>query len=202
MRKHISRFGLVGAVLTFAIISGSTALALPSQATVHAQSDTTANAKPTDAGSQSATNASSRGATRLADAQLKSCQNREKAITNIMTRILDRGQKQASLFGTIASRTEAFYVKSGKTLSTYDALVADVNLKATTAQTALTTTTTDSTGFSCTGTDPKGFITTFKDSLKTEISVVQAYRTSVKNLIVGVKSIDSPTTNSQTTGGN
>jgi hypothetical protein len=209
MRTYLHKLGLVGTVLSFAIVSGSSALALPPQATAHAQSSTTtssvqdtetsdqANAhKPTDPGSH--------GATKLADAKLKSCQHREKAITNILTRIADRGQKQITLFGTIATRTETFYTTKGKTLSNYDALVADVNTKAAVAKTAVSATSSTSSGFSCDGTDPKGFVSSFQVSLKSEIGALKDYRTSVKNLIVGVKSVQSitTTTDTKTTGGN
>jgi len=204
MRKHIHKFGLLGAVLAFAIVSGSTVLALPSRAAVHAQSADTATTsaegsvsshKPTTAGRAS-------GQAHLAAAQMKSCQNRQKAITNIMARISDRGQKQLTLFGTIATRVETFYTDKGKTLSNYDALVADVNAKQAAAQAAVTTTSSDSTGFSCDGSDPKGFVDTFKNSLKSEISALQDYRTSVKNLTVGVKSVQSTTASTTNDGGN
>ena len=62
----------------------------------------------------------------------------------------------------------------------------------------------DSVTFKCDGTDPKGAVSSFKDALKSEIAALQAYRTSVKNLIVGVKSVQGNTTStdSKTTGGN
>lgn len=187
MRKYIHKLGLFGTALSFALVSGSTALALPAQATAHAQSGpTTSTGQPADPGSQ--------GSTKLAAAKLKSCQHREKAINNIMTRISDRGQKQLTLFGTIATRTETFYTTKGKTLSNYDALVADVNAKATAAQTVVSSTSTAGSGFTCDGTDPKAFVGAFKTSLKAEITALKDYRTSVKNLIVGVKSVQGTTT--------
>ena len=45
---------------------------------------------------------------RLTAVKLRVCQNRQKAITNIMSRIADRGQKQLNLFSNIATKTEAF----------------------------------------------------------------------------------------------
>lgn len=143
--------------------------------------------------------------TKLAAAKLRVCLNRQKAITNIMARIADRGQKQLTLFTTIATRVEAFYTDKCKTLSSYDALVADVNAKAAAAQATVDAVKTASTGFSCEGTDPKGFVDSFKSSLKSEISALQDYRTSVKNLIVGVKSVQGTTsssTNQTSDGGN
>jgi len=183
MRKHVNKLGLLSAVLALAVVSSSAVFALPSQAATNSN----------------ATN----GQTRLAAAQLKVCQRRETVITNIMTRIASRGQKQLTLFSTIASRTETFYTDKGKTLSNYDALVADVNAKQAAAQTAVTAASSASSGFSCDGSDPKGFVSLFKDGLKSEISALQDYRTAVKNLIVGVKSVQGSTTSSanQNNGG-
>ena len=148
---------------------------------------------------------------KLADAKLKSCQNRQKAITNIMTRMADRGQKQLDLFSTIATRTETFYTTKGKTLSNYDALVADVTAKKAAAQIQVDTLKADSVSFKCDGTDPRSMADSFKTQLKAEISALKEYRTSVKNLIVGVKSVQGSTTSADnkatsttdsTTGGN
>lgn len=202
MRKHVHKFGLLGTALAFVVVSGSTVLALPPQANAHAQAaDTTA----TSTDGSSAANSHkpiTNGQAHLVAAQLKACQNRQKAITNIMARIADRGQKQLTLFGTIATRVETFYTDKGKTLNNYSALVADVNAKQAAAQATVDTIESDSTGFSCDGTDPKGFVDTFKDSLKSEISALQDYRTSVKNLIVGVKSVQGTTTSTTDGGGN
>lgn len=139
------------------------------------------------------------GQQRLTAAKLKSCQNRQTAISNIMARIADRGQKQLDLFTTIADKVEAFYTKEGKTLSNYDTLVADVNTEKAAAQTAVDGIKSADTGFDCNSSDPKAFVETFQGSLKSEISALQTYRTSVKNLIVGVKSVVG-TTNSATAG--
>ena len=141
--------------------------------------------------------------TKLADAKLKACQNREKAINNILARIASRGQKQLDLFSTIATRVETFYTDKGKVLSNYDALVADVNAKAAAAQTAVDAVKAASVTFKCDGTDPKGTAQSFKDSLKAEIAALKDYKSAVKNLIVGVKSVQgtsSSAENSQSGG--
>lgn len=139
--------------------------------------------------------------TRLTEARLKACQSREKAITNLMTRLSDRGQRKITLFSTIASRTETFYTNKGKSLSNYDALVADVNAKKATAQTAVDKTKATAKEFNCNSTDPKGIIATFKNNLKAQNDALKAYKTAVKNLIVGVKSVQSTTSVPNTTGG-
>lgn len=125
---------------------------------------------------------------RLDDARQRACENRQKAITNIMARISDRGQKQLELFTLIAERTQQFYASMGRNVGNYDALVADVAAKRTVAQAAVSAVATSSDTFACDGEDPKGVATIFRDNLKSEIEALKAYKTAVKNLIVGVKS--------------
>lgn len=132
--------------------------------------------------------------THLTTVKLKVCQNREKAITNIMARISDRGQKRVDLFSTIAERTETFYTNKGKTLSSYDSLVADVAAKKADAQTAVNTTKSAAAEFTCDSTNPKGIAATFKTDLHAQNDALKAYKTAVKNLIVGVKSVQGSTT--------
>jgi hypothetical protein len=139
---------------------------------------------------------------RLSAVKLKVCENRHKSITNIMSRISDRGQKQLNLFSTIATRTEAFYINKGKTLSNYDTLVTAVNDKKAAAQTTVDAIKADSASFSCSSTDPQGSIAGFKTALKTEIQALKDYKTAVKNLIVGVKSVQSTTTTDNSTEAN
>ncbi len=135
-----------------------------------------------------------RAATKLAGTNLNACQNREAAINNILSRIADRGQKQLNLFSTIATRTETFYTNKGKNLANYDALVTDINAKKAAAQATVDAVKATSVTFKCDGTDPKGAASSFKDSLKAEIAALKAFSTSVKNLIVGVKSVQDTTT--------
>ncbi len=135
-------------------------------------------------------------ATKLADAKLKACQRREAAIDNIMARIADRGERQINVFNKIADHTQTFYVSKDKPLSNYDALVADVNAKKAAAQAAVDAVKSSSTSFKCDGTDPRGAASSFKASLKTETSALKAYKTAVKNLIAGVKSVQGAASSS------
>lgn len=186
---HIKKIGLVSASVVAVALSGAPAMAV-------GLLDSHASAQATDA--QTAVQ------TRLDAVKLKVCQIREKSIDNIMARIADRGQKQLDLFSSIATRVETFYTNKGKTLSNYDALVADVNAKQAAAQTAVDTVKADKASFKCDGADPHGAADVFKNDLKLEISALKDFRTSVKNLIVGVKSVQGTTqssANSPTTGG-
>ena len=130
-------------------------------------------------------------ATGLTATKLKVCLKRQAKISNIMARIANRGSKQIELFNTIAERTQNFYTEKGKTLTNYDALVADVAAKKAAAQEAVAAISIASIGFDCNSENPKGMASNFQASLKSEIETLKAYKTSVKNLIVGVKSVQS-----------
>jgi len=187
--------GLLGVVSAFA---------MPQQANVHAEDvskSTTVEhpgASGNSTGAGQSANPGSPGGSHLATAQLRACQNRERAINNIMARIGDRGTKQISVFSTIATRTEAFYTKQGKTLSNYDSLVAATDTAKTKAQTDLAAMKTNNT-LNCTSSDPKGTVSAFKASLQLEIADLKAFRTAVKNLIVGVKSVQGAESSSSAT---
>ena len=130
--------------------------------------------------------------------RLKACQRHEQNIDATMSRIATRGDRQLDVFTKIADRTEAFYVKQGKTLSNYAALVADVSAKKTAALAAAAQIKANATAFKCDGVADKGEGAAFKTALKSEIAALKAYKTAVKNLIVGVKSVQSTTTSEGT----
>lgn len=134
------------------------------------------------------------GQARLEAAKLKACEKREKAIQNIMARMSDRGTKQLDVFNKISDRVQAFYTEKGKTLSNYDALVADVSAKQEAAQTAVGNLNGGSGEFECDGDNPKAVVESLKEDLHTMNEALKEYRTAIKNLIVGVKSVQSTTT--------
>lgn len=134
---------------------------------------------------------------KLADVKLKVCQKREKTIDNIMSRMGDRGVKQLDVFTKIADRTEVFYKKSGKVLDNYAALVAEVDATKAAAQAAVTAAQSTTVSFKCDGTDPKGVADSFKTSLEAQNQALKAYKTAVKNLIVGVKSVQGTTSSTE-----
>jgi len=125
------------------------------------------------------------------DAKQKQCDRRQKTVETILSHIATRGQKQIDLFGTIATRVENFATTNNKQPSNYDSLVAAVNTAHDNAVAAVADIQTKSTSVNLNCNSPtgsKGVAESFKAELKSEISALQAYRTAVKNLIVGVKS--------------
>ncbi|HSW77490.1 MAG TPA: hypothetical protein VLG36_01675 [Candidatus Chromulinivoraceae bacterium] len=130
---------------------------------------------------------------RLSGTRLKTCQARQAAITKIMKDAAQHGTDQITLFSTITTRVENFYKSKGKTLSNYDQLVSDVTAKQTAAQAAVQTVKTADTQFDCSSANPKATIDVFKAEIKAQNTAIEQYRTAVKNLIVGIKSVQSTT---------
>lgn len=129
--------------------------------------------------------------TKSEDNKLQACEKREDKINKLMARLADRGNKQLDVFTKISDRTQAFYDKKGKELSNYEALVDEVEAKKLAAEKAVAEVNGTSMTFKCDGTDPKGAAASFKESRNVVQTALKDYKTAVKNLIVGVKSVQS-----------
>lgn len=147
-----------------------------------------------------ATNGQANAEVRLTESKLKACQNRENAIQTRSKQLIKMAENMLTTFDKIVSRAEEYYtskvVPSGKTVSNYDALVADIATKKQTTQTDLDKATADATAFSCTGNDPKGQLTQFRTDMQTVKKDLKDYRTAIKNLIVAVRSVIGTTESS------
>lgn len=130
--------------------------------------------------------------TRLTEAKLRACQAKEKAIKKRTQQLIKLATTMQEKFDAIAGRVEEYYtskvVPSGKTVANYGSLVADIQTKKGAVQTALTTAQTNAGNFACDGNDPKGQLAQFKDDMRAVKSALKDYRTSIKNLIVAVRS--------------
>jgi hypothetical protein len=134
---------------------------------------------------------------RLEAAKLKVCQVRQKNIQAIMARAVVRAENQVKVFSSISSRVQAFYAKKGKTLPNYDQLVAAVDDAKATLQADIAGLKAQ-TGFSCDEEAPKIGVELFKTALQQVNEDLKAYRTAIKNLIVGVKSVQGDEANGGT----
>ena len=152
--------------------------------------------KPADVGAQSATG-QARAKTRLTEAKLKACEAREDAIKKRATRLTQLVTNMEGKFAKHANRVEEYYtskvVPSGKTVVNYDSLVADIDAKKAAVQAAISTAQNDANNFSCEGTDPKGQLTQFRKDIQAVKRALKDYRTSIKNLIVAVRSVTGAT---------
>lgn len=124
----------------------------------------------------------------LEAAKLRVCQNREAAINRIQERIVRRAERHLEVFGSIAQRVEAFYVRRGLTVTNYNELVGAVNAKRAPTQTQLEALKLRVV-FSCTDNDPRGMVTTFQQQRANAITALKEFQTAVRNLIVAVKSV-------------
>ena len=130
---------------------------------------------------------------RLEVRRLLACEARQAAIRRIMKRAGERGDKHIAVFTKITERVQTFYQTKGKTLATYDQLVAEVAAKKAAAQMAVDTVKAAEVQFECTGDNPKAMVAAFRSEIKAQIAAMKAYRLAVKNLIVGVKSVQGTT---------
>jgi|SRR3989344_6390573 len=144
-------------------------------------------------GSVFAANIPSNAKTRLQDAKLKACQARENVIKNRSNSLGKLTDGMVNHFDQIVIRVEKYYtekvVPSGKTVSNYDALLADIQTKKSAVSTALQKAKDDFKSFSCTEDDPKGVLTQFREDMQSVKQALKDYRTSIKNLIVAVHSV-------------
>lgn len=134
---------------------------------------------------------------KLDEAKQRVCKVHEQVIDSIMSRMSDRASKQLDTLNKIVERVEAFYAAKGKVLSNYNALVADVNAKRIAAEAAVAKVTSANGTFSCTGDNPRGVASGFKTDAQAKNDALKAYKTAIKNLIVGVKSVQGTTERSQ-----
>ena len=125
---------------------------------------------------------------KLDENRLKACENREENINKRMEKIAEQRSKQVEVFKKISERTQEFYKDKNLSLANYDELVADVEAKQALAEDAIEQLKSSDVEFDCSGEDPLGIVETFKDARDELRVAMKDYKTSVKNLIVGVKS--------------
>lgn len=128
----------------------------------------------------------------LSDLRKKSCESRMENIKNRSNSLLERSSKMLEKFGSIATRVQDFYtnkvVPAGGTVSNYDALVSDIAAKKVAVEAALSDAKRKAQGFDCS--DPssaKTRVSEYRLAMQNVIKALKDYKTSVKNLIVAVR---------------
>lgn len=134
---------------------------------------------------------------RLEENKLRVCEQRKSKIQAIMNRSVTRAERQLGLFTKISDRVKAFYEDKGYNVANYDDLVAAVEAAKANAEANLETLK-DLDSFDCDSEDPKGNVEAFKLAIHSINQDLKDYRTSVKNLIVGVKSAQSTAAKDET----
>lgn len=129
------------------------------------------------------------------------CQNRQSAINNRISDFATAAQRHLNVFTDIFTKVQTFYTTKGLNVSNYSTLVATVTAKQTAAQTAVDTLKSLDVKIDCTQPDPAQSLQTVKTAVANARTALQAYRQSIKDLIVAISnSIDTQT--QSTTGGN
>lgn len=183
---------------------------IPSQATQATAGNTQGGVQPSGASIQGQTGTSRIPAfaqVHLQDAKLKACQAISSSLITRSTHIVDLVNQQEKTFTGIAGGVEQYYltkvVPTGTTLPNYDVLVADITTKQAAIATPLQAAQNDVTNFSCTGNNPAANLTQFRTDMQAVLQALQVYRTSIKNLIVAVRTLpsvqESPTPSPTTT---
>lgn len=125
--------------------------------------------------------------------KLQSCQSVEKALKNRSTHLVTLVTNMEKVFTSIAEGIEQYYltkaVPSGATLSNYDALVADITTKQNALTPLVTAAQNDVTNFSCNGNNPGADMTQYRTDMQAVVQGLKAYKTSIRNLIVAVRTL-------------
>jgi hypothetical protein len=198
MEKRSKIVFIIAFVVFFSVAVVKTATAKNTLAVVNGQANSAANkVATTTTGQANTTTGQTTRVQKLTEAKLKVCQNKEGAIQKRNNALTKMANTMLTKFDSIATRVETYYtgtvVPSGKTVSNYSALVADIAAKKSAVQKDLDKASIDDTAFNCTSDDPKGQLTQFRTDMQAVKQGLKDYRTSIKNLIVAIRSVTGTT---------
>jgi len=135
---------------------------------------------------------------RLTQVRLRSCQAREDVIEKQTSQLVKMTSNMLDVFDKIATRVKDHYtntvVPSGKTVSNYSSLVADIAAKKAAVSAALTAAQTGVDSFSCDGDNPKGVLSDFHTDMRSVKSALKDYRAAINKLIVAVRTVQATPT--------
>ena len=125
----------------------------------------------------------------------KGCQKREQTIQQRSSQLVRMATNMLEVFERIAQRVRTYYlivvVPSGQSLDEYSELGANINLAKAAVENSLEEAATTASSFDCSSSDPKQQLQQFRQDMKNVKGALKTYRTAVKDLIVGVRSITS-----------
>jgi len=152
-----------------------------------------ANQNNANSTQNSNTNQNSTATQRLTEAKLRICQTKEARIRTRTKTIANLAENIFTKFNRIANQVENYYtnivVPSGKKVSNYDELVAEIAAKKAIVQKDLAEANTDAEAFSCNSDNPKGQLIQIRTQMQTVKKHLKEYRTAIKNLIVAIRSV-------------
>ncbi len=132
------------------------------------------------------------GSSQVNQARLRACEAKQEGIKQRSRHLISLVTDMELNFGAIAGRVEEYYtgkvVPSGKSVSNYTILVANIQTEKANVSTALAKAQEDETAFNC-NSNPKVQLNQFRVDMQAVKTALKNYRTSIKNLIVAVHSI-------------
>lgn len=132
------------------------------------------------------------GNTRV-EGRLRACQAKQHGVIKRMDQLEKMAENMLEKFSRIQERVVQYYnekvIPSGKTVANYNMLIAEIQTKKIAVQTAITQAKTNSAVFSCDEENPKVQLKKFSDDMREVKSALKEYRTSIRNLIVAVRSL-------------
>lgn len=132
---------------------------------------------------------------RLQNAKLRACEAKASSIVKRSNHLVELAEKMIRVFTSISGGVEQYYltkvVPTGAILPNYDDLVADIATKQNAIAPLLQAAKDDASNFSCTGNNPKAQLTQYRTDMQAVIRALKEYRTSVRNLIVAVRTLPS-----------
>ncbi|OGH11126.1 MAG: hypothetical protein A3B38_02285 [Candidatus Levybacteria bacterium RIFCSPLOWO2_01_FULL_36_13] len=131
---------------------------------------------------------------RLEGAKLRTCQVREDAVNKRINNLVRLTENMETKFSSISARVIEYYetkVLPDKSLSNYQELIDEIATKKAAVDSALDSAQSSVGSFSCESDDPKNMYTTFRENMQTVKNALKEYRTSIKNLIVAIRTLNS-----------
>jgi peptidoglycan hydrolase CwlO-like protein len=128
----------------------------------------------------------------LAEENLRSCEARQEGLKTRMMSLVRLSSNIKLKFDSISLRVQNYYtdtvVPGGNAISNYDELISEIESKKEDVQTELDAVQDQVDAFECSGDDPKGALNQYRLGMQKVKTGLHAYRLSIKNLIVAVRS--------------
>ena len=125
-------------------------------------------------------------------AKERACENRENAIKKRSDQLIRFTNNQFRVFTSIADRVKTYYtdivIPSGVMVENYNDLVEEIANKQATVSAELDKATAEYKEFTCSSEKPGSQISAFRTGMQAVKQALKDYRTSIKNLIVAVRS--------------
>lgn len=123
----------------------------------------------------------------------RTCVAKESAVKKRMTQLSQLVATQYRVFDRIATQVQDYYTNtvlpSGQTLPNYAALVNDIGAKKVLVDAEITNAKNSISAFNCASGNPRTLMNDFRVDMQAVKTALKNYRTSVKNLIVAVRTL-------------